>query len=122
MAVMKNNTQSPVKPKPLPRKAVVFSAKIAPLSTKSESHNSDAMLQSSNMRRRYQRRGSKAPSMFMAGFNGRPKQSSEICLRDIQRMILNDEEFLLSLKLSEAREGAVIQRFKRSPSVVSDDS
>jgi hypothetical protein len=77
----------------------------------------DAMLQSSNKRRRYQRRGSKAPSMMMACFNSRTRQIDDIDLLEIQRRLLADKEFLRSLQLADAGEDSRTKCMKRLASL-----
>jgi hypothetical protein len=100
----------------LPLKAVGFTVNdFAPIQqpTNIESRTDDAMMQSSNKRRRYQRRGSKVPTMFMADFNASSRQVNAINLIEVQRRILQDKEFLLSLQSSETRETSRTQCMKR---------
>eukprot|EP00545_Synedropsis_sp_CCMP1620_P014865 CAMPEP_0119013218 /NCGR_PEP_ID=MMETSP1176-20130426/8190_1 /TAXON_ID=265551 /ORGANISM="Synedropsis recta cf, Strain CCMP1620" /LENGTH=134 /DNA_ID=CAMNT_0006966287 /DNA_START=101 /DNA_END=505 /DNA_ORIENTATION=+ len=118
MTLMK--LQNPVlKTAALPLKSGVFSAKELSSSPKNvESRQDDAMLQSSNKRRRYQRRGSKVPSMLMAAFSAHPRQLDEIDLVRIQRRILQDKEFLRRLQLSsETRETPREKCMKRRASL-----
>lgn len=84
-----------------------------------ESRQDDARMQSSNKRRRYQRRGSKVPSMLMGAFTACPRLNDGTTLLEIQRKILQDKEFLLSLKLSssETHESSRTKVMKRKTSL-----
>ena len=67
----------------------------------------DALLQASNKKRRYQRRGSKAPSMMMLGLNSPLIHLNDKSLIEIQRILLADRELLLSLEAADAREDRI---------------
>ena len=64
----------------------------------------DAILQGSSKKRRYQRRGSKTPSMLLFGVNSRMIHLDDTCLLEIQRRLLADREFLVALERAEARD------------------
>ena len=64
----------------------------------------EAVLQSSNKKRRYQRRGSKSASMMLFGIHSRMIHLDDTCLVEIQRRLLADKDLLLSLELADARD------------------
>jgi hypothetical protein len=120
---LKPTTMTVMKPeqaKSIPLKVVGYSVKFSLASQQNkESPNDDACIQSTNTRRRYQRRGSKVPSMIMAGIIPRPqsRQIDDIDLLEIQKRILADKEFLLSLQLADAREASRTKCMKRRASL-----
>ncbi|KAI2497317.1 hypothetical protein MHU86_17190 [Fragilaria crotonensis] len=98
-------SQMPLENVPLPLKADCISARQAESSSVSgPADDRDAVLQASNKKRRYQRRGSKAPSMMMLGMNSRLIHIDDESLIEIQRILLNDRDLLLSLEVADALE------------------
>jgi hypothetical protein len=57
------------------------------------------------------------PSMFMADFNAPSRQVNAMSLREVQRRILQDKEFLLSLESAETRETSRTKCAKRRASL-----
>lgn len=90
MTILKVETTS-VEDNSIPRKAVAFKAKYS-LSAMKEVN---VALQSSNKRRRFQRRNSKVPSMFLAGFD-RQRKIDGMELIEIQRRLLEERQMISS--------------------------
>lgn len=77
----------------------------------------DCMLQSINKKRRYQRRGSRVPSMIMVGSSLTHLDGTD--LLEIQRRLLADREFLRSLLAADMLEDERLKRASGQSSIES---
>ena len=118
MALLKNNT-SPLKMKETAhKKKVSFKAKFDSPLPKSEnitpSHPTDDGLQSCSKRRRYMRRGSKCPSMFLLSNIVVQRQLNELELCEIQASIFQGKKPSLQLDHDvDARQSCAREKMHR---------